>query len=388
MRAGYNHPNKSYFRTIGRWASIAALIGSSILGCSKKPEKTPEELVIEDLRAKVAAQITELRRLKPFEKQAAEYKKQAEESQAAAAQQQEQLNQNQGKIKSLESEVKKLRIDKAMIEHLQKEFSELDVIHQRLQGSQQAQENLQKLILESEKQLRDYKRGEEILQEGIGYYDAKDLQKASSFFEKAVEVRGNAFDYHWLGATLSKLGDEKQREERINLYERAITNLEKVVEKGGSCLDYHWLGATLSKLGEEKQGEERINLYERAITNLEKAVEKGGNCRDYNWLGATLSRLGEEKEGEERINLYEKAIPILEQGVKGRGNEFDYFWLGATLLNLGDEKQGNERIQFYGRAISHLEKAVEKGYIYAPYWLNQAKSKLEAQIQKQQGGKE
>ena len=77
MRARYNHPNKSYFRSIGKWASIAALIGSSILGCKKKPEKPPEELVIEGLRAKVTAQSKELKRVGPFEKKAAEYKKQA-----------------------------------------------------------------------------------------------------------------------------------------------------------------------------------------------------------------------------------------------------------------------------------------------------------------------
>jgi tetratricopeptide (TPR) repeat protein len=279
MRAGYNHPDKSYFRTIGRWASIAALIGSSILGCSKKPEKTPEERAIDGLRAKVTAQNRELNRLKPFESEAGKYKKQAEGSQATAAQQQEQLNQNQEKIQSLESEVERLRKDQAMIEHLQKEFSELDAIRKRLQESQQEQENLQDKIRRLEEQHKKVQEeGKKALAFRYRYeghissalsFSAHELwNEAANELNQAIVLNPTEISLHYFAAVChennGKLEEAKREFENVLTlnkdHDPAKTRLEAVQQK---ILDQETL---------KKEPQDAFGWYDRGEVQLKKGV--------------------------------------------------------------------------------------------------------------------
>jgi tetratricopeptide (TPR) repeat protein len=243
MITRYNQPNKSYLRSIGKWASIAALLGYSILGCNKKPEKTPEEIIIDGLRTKVTAQSTKIKRLKPFEQQAAEYKKQAEEGQATAAQQQEQLNQNQGKIQSLESEVKKLKIKRELIEQVHKNVSNLNEAHTELRKIKQEQKSLQAKLEESEEQanqtiaIKD--KYTKHVSSAFAAFGNQDWAKARDEFQHAIMLNPEEVFLHYFIARCHENNDQLHEAKRefenaltINAnYQPAKKGLEAVQEK-------------------------------------------------------------------------------------------------------------------------------------------------------------
>jgi tetratricopeptide (TPR) repeat protein len=139
---------------------------------------------------------------------------------------------------------------------------------------------------------------EENLDKGLELYMAGKLDEALIYFRKAVEVRGDAVDRHWLGSTLTSL----------RRYEEALPNLKRAVELHGDAVDYHWLGSTLC----------HMSLYEQALPYLreadqlmdDKPASKEVRQANNRWLGETLFGLKRYREAEPYL---EKAVMLADE---------------------------------------------------------------------------
>ncbi len=139
---------------------------------------------------------------------------------------------------------------------------------------------------------------------GLKLYDEGKIEQSLPYFQRAVQLRGDDFDLHWLGINFVNLGR----------CEEALPLFEKAVQLKGSVMSLHWLGITLAKLGR----------YESALSSLEKTVEileSGAHKKDVGfnptrqsnnyWIGTSLARL----------ERYESALPHLEKVIMNRSED-------------------------------------------------------------------
>lgn len=131
---------------------------------------------------------------------------------------------------------------------------------------------------------------DDFIDKGLNLYAEGKKEESLSYFRKAVELRGNVYELHWLGANLSDLGR----------YEEAFPFLRKAVDLDGDSTDYHWFGTIHCHL----------ERYEEALPYLKKAAElmrqepelwlRRANRimrhANYYWLGEALIELGRYKE--------------------------------------------------------------------------------------------
>ncbi|OGI12473.1 hypothetical protein A3K64_03530 [Candidatus Micrarchaeota archaeon RBG_16_36_9] len=139
---------------------------------------------------------------------------------------------------------------------------------------------------------------------GLKLYNEEKPEQSLPYFQRAVQLREDDFNLHWLGINLVNLG---RCEEALPLFEKAI-------QLKGNLMSLHWFGTTLARLGR----------YEAALSSLEKTVrileddthrkDEGFNAtRQSNnyWVGTSLARLGR----------YEAALPHLEKMIMNRNED-------------------------------------------------------------------
>ncbi|MBW2982431.1 hypothetical protein KY343_06135 [Candidatus Woesearchaeota archaeon] len=149
--------------------------------------------------------------------------------------------------------------------------------------------------------LGDEKQGEE----RVRLYET-----AVKSLKEGVKKRKGSLCFSELKDAIVKLNKEQKDNE---LYKTVVEELEEKVDEREDKNEYFWFSLILTRVGDYKEGEEKIGLYEKAAVYAEKSVKIERDRNNLHVLGETQLKLGQLKQGEERIRCYEKAVLCFEK---------------------------------------------------------------------------